>query len=145
MTRYNTQQNTTYTTTKKLGEGGEGAVFDVHGHPNLVAKIYHPHRINASLAAKVVAMTQNPPEDATRKPLNHVSIAWPMEVLYSGKQFVGYIMPKLKKSDDLYDLLQPQQRAKQHGSLNHRHLYRTARNLAIAIDAIHRKGYVLGM
>ncbi|MFM2310560.1 MAG: hypothetical protein RLY87_2682 [Chloroflexota bacterium] len=144
MTRYNTQQNTTYTTTKKLGEGGEGAVFDVHGHPNLVAKIYHPHRINASLAAKVVAMTQNPPEDATRKPLNHVSIAWPMEVLYSGKQFVGYIMPKLKKSDDLYDLLQPQQRAKQHGSLNHRHLYRTARNLAIAIDAIHRKGYVLG-
>ena len=144
MTRYTTQQNTTYTTAKKLGEGGEGAVFDVHGHPNLVAKIYHSHRINASLAAKVVAMTQNPPEDATRKSLNHVSIAWPMEVLYSGKQFVGYIMPKLKKSDDLYDLLQPQQRAKQHGNLNHRHLYRTARNLAIAIDAIHRKGYVLG-
>ncbi|MFN7471214.1 MAG: protein kinase domain-containing protein, partial [Roseiflexaceae bacterium] len=144
MTRYTTPTNTNVTTTKKLGEGGEGAVFDVAGQSGLVAKIYHPHRLNQSLAAKVIAMTRNPPEDATRASLNHVSIAWPIDVLYSGKQFVGYTMPKIKKADDLYDLLQPQQRAKQHGSLNHRHLYRTARNLAIAMDAIHQKGYVLG-
>lgn len=144
MTRYTTPTNTSVTTTKKLGEGGEGAVFDVAGQSGLVAKIYHPHRLNQSLAAKVIAMTRNPPEDATRASLNHVSIAWPIDVLYSGKQFVGYTMPKIKKADDLYDLLQPQQRAKQHGSLNHRHLYRTARNLAIAMDAIHQKGYVLG-
>ena len=144
MTRYTTPTNTNVTTTKKLGEGGEGAVFDVAGQGGIVAKIYHPHRLNQSLAAKVIAMTRNPPEDATRASLNHVSIAWPIDVLYSGKQFVGYTMPKIKKADDLYDLLQPQQRAKQHGSLNHRHLYRTARNLAIAMDAIHQKGYVLG-
>jgi hypothetical protein len=144
MTRYTTPTNTNVTTTKKLGEGGEGAVFDVAGQSGLVAKIYHPHRLNQSLAAKVIAMTRNPPEDATRASLNHVSIAWPIDALYSGKQFVGYTMPKIKKADDLYDLLQPQQRAKQHGSLNHRHLYRTARNLAIAMDAIHQKGYVLG-
>ncbi|MBM4413334.1 MAG: hypothetical protein FJ040_07820, partial [Chloroflexi bacterium] len=48
------------------------------------------------------------------------------------------------KSDDLYDLLQPQQRKKQHGHLNHRHLYRTARNLSLAMEAIHRKKYVIG-
>ena len=144
MTRYTTPTNTIITTTKKLGEGGEGAVFDVAGQSALVAKIYHPARLNASLAAKVIAMTRNPPEDATRASLNHVSIAWPTDVLYAGKQFVGYTMPKIKKSDDLYDLLQPQQRAKEHSSLNHRHLYRTARNLAIAMDAIHRKGYVVG-
>ena len=144
MTRYTTPSKTNVTTTKKLGEGGEGAVFDVAGQSGLVAKIYHPHRLNASLAAKVTAMTRNPPEDATRASLNHVSIAWPIDVLYSGKQFAGYTMPKIKKSDDLYDLLQPQQRAKQHGSLNHRHLYRSARNLALAIDAIHQKGYVVG-
>ncbi len=144
MTRYTTPSNTIITTTKKLGEGGEGAVFDVAGQSALVAKIYHPARLNASLAAKVIAMTRNPPEDATRASLNHVSIAWPTDVLYSGKKFVGYTMPKIKKSDDLYDLLQPQQRAKEHSGLNHRHLYRTARNLAIAMDAIHRKGYVVG-
>lgn len=144
MTRYTTATKTSVATTKKLGEGGEGAVFDIAGRPDLVAKIYHPHRLNAALAAKVQAMTRNPPEDATRGPLGHVSIAWPIDVLFRGTQFVGYTMPKLKRSDDLYDLLQPQQRAKEHGSLNHRHLYRTARNLAIAMDAIHRKGYVLG-
>lgn len=144
MTRYLSAAKTVFTTTKKLGEGGEGAVFDVAGHPDLVAKIYHPHRLNPALAAKVLAMTQNPPEDATRIPLGHVSIAWPIDVLYIGTKFAGYTMPKLKRSDDLYDLLQPQQRAKEHATLNHRHLYRTAHNLAIAIDAIHRKGYVVG-
>ncbi len=144
MTRYTTATNTTLNTTKKLGEGGEGAVFDIAGQSGLVAKIYHPARLNASLAAKVIAMTRNPPEDATRKSLNHVSIAWPIDVLYNGTQFVGYTMPKIKKSDDLYDLLQPQQRAKEHSGLNHRHLYRTARNLALAMDAIHQKGYVIG-
>jgi DNA-binding helix-hairpin-helix protein with protein kinase domain len=65
-------------------------------------------------------------------------------VLLNGNSFMGYLMPKIPKSDDLYDLLQPQQRAAQHPGLNHRHLYRSARNLALAMDAIHRKGYVIG-
>lgn len=145
MARYTTATGKSITLGNKLGAGGEGAVYDVVGAPHLVAKIYHAHRLNQALADKVRAMVANPPEDATRKPpLNHVSIAWPTDIVLNGRTFAGYLMPKLPKSDDLYDLLQPQQRKKQHGQLNHRHLYRTARNLALAMEAIHQKNYVIG-
>ena len=130
---------------KELGAGGEGAVSTIVGSRDMVAKIYHPHRLNRALEAKLRTMVANAPHDATRNSkLNHVSIAWPTDIVLDNGAFVGYIMPKIPKSDNLYDLLQPQQRAKQHGKLNHRHLYRTARNLAIAMDAIHQKGYVIG-
>jgi len=145
MARYTTASGKSISLGKKLGAGGEGAVHDIVGAPQLVAKIYHAHRLNHALANKVRAMVADPPEDATRKPpLNHVSIAWPTDIVMNGRNFAGYIMPKLPKSDDLYDLLQPQQRKKQHGHLNHRHLYRTARNLALAMEAIHQKNYVIG-
>ena len=130
---------------KELGAGGEGAVSTIVGSRDMVAKLYHPHRLNRALEVKLRTMVANPPHDATRNSkLNHVSIAWPTDIVLNNGAFVGYIMPKIPKSDNLYDLLQPQQRAKQHGQLNHRHLYRTARNLAIAMDAIHQKGYVIG-
>ncbi len=144
MPRCRTDKGQTITTGPQLGVGGEGAVFNVMGQPSMVAKIYHAHRLDAALAAKVTAMVADPPDDETRAKFNHVSIAWPEAVLYNGNTFMGYIMPKIPKSDDLYDLLQPQQRAIQHPNLNHRHLYRSARNLALAMAAIHRKGYVIG-
>jgi len=144
MPRFRTDKGQTITTGPQLGAGGEGAVFDVVGQPAMVAKIYHAHRLDAALEAKVTAMVADPPDDETRAKFNHVSIAWPEAVLYNGNTFMGYIMPKIPKSDDLYDLLQPQQRAQQHPTLNHRHLYRSARNFALAMAAIHRKGYVIG-
>ena len=144
MPRFRTDKGQTITTGPQLGAGGEGAVFNVVGQPAMVAKIYHAHRLDAALAAKVTAMVADPPDDETRAKFNHVSIAWPEAVLYNGNTFMGYIMPKIPKSDDLYDLLQPQQRASQHPKLNHRHLYRSARNFALAMAAIHRKGYVIG-
>jgi hypothetical protein len=131
--------------TPPLGTGGEGAIFGVVGHSKVVAKIYHPQRLNRTLETKLRAMITNPPDDATRlPPLNHVSITWPTDLVFKNGQFCGYIMPKLPKSDDLYLLLQPQQRKTNHPTLNHQHLYRSARNLAIAVDAIHQKGYVIG-
>lgn len=144
MPHYTTTQGVPITLGKSFGSGGEGAVFEVIGHPNMVAKIYHSQRLNASLETKVHAMVATPPNDITRATVNHVSIAWPEAVLLNGTSFAGYLMPKIPKSDNLYALLQPQQRAQKHPSLNHRHLYRSARNLAFAMDAIHQKGYVVG-
>lgn len=146
MPRYTTLTGSIITTDKQLGAGGEGTVYTVVGQPDSVAKIYHAHRLNNALAAKVQAMVADPPEDDTRNnpQLRHVSIAWPEQVLMSGGKFVGYVMPKIPKADDLYDLLQPQQRARQHPHANHRTIYRTARNFALAMAAIHRKNYVIG-
>lgn len=144
MPRFTTKNGATITTDKQLGSGGEGAVYTVAGQPHTVAKIYHPHRLSDALADKVETMVANPPDDEARRSLKHVSIAWPEQILMSGGKFVGYLMPKIPKSDDLYDLLQPQQRAKQHPHADHRMIFRTARNFATAVAAIHRKNYVLG-
>ncbi|MFN5369032.1 MAG: protein kinase domain-containing protein [Roseiflexaceae bacterium] len=146
MTRYTTATGASISTDKKLGAGGEGTVYTVVGQPHSVAKIYHAQRLNQALAHKVQAMVANPPQDDTRNDpkLRHVSIAWPEQVLFSGGKFVGYVMPKIPRADDLYDLLQPQQRAKQHPHANHRTIYRIARNFALAMAAIHRKNYVIG-
>lgn len=128
----------------QIGSGGEGAVYNVIDNDEVVAKIYHPHRLNQALINKVNAMVLNPPVDDT-KTLNHISIAWPTSTIINGHHdTVGYLMPKLTASGSLYDLIQPQQRQKRHSKLNHRHLYRTARNIALAMKAIHDKNYVIG-
>lgn len=133
------------TQAKPLGTGGEGCVYEIMQHPTLVAKIYHPHRLNSALEQKLNAMVAHAPDDATRKsPLNHVSIAWPLDTLYNGSQFVGYVMPKIPKSDDLYVLLQPQQRTKRHPTANHLTIYRVASNFARAVDSIHQKEHIIG-
>jgi len=144
MTHYVTTTGKTITLGTKIGTGGEGTVYNITGATQLVAKIYHTNRTNTALAAKVRAMVDNPPDDTTRTSLNHVSIAWPTDVILCNGQFVGYVMPKLPKSYDLYELINPQQRQKKHGHFDHRHLYRVARNLAYAMDAIHSKNYVIG-
>jgi hypothetical protein len=144
MPHYQTVQGTLISLGNLIGVGGEGTIYDVVELPDMVAKIYHPQRLNTSLAAKVHAMVATPPNDTTRAAFKHVSIAWPEAVLLNETEFAGYLMPKIPKSDDLYILLQPQQRAKKYPTLNHRHFYRSARNLALAIDAIHQKGYVVG-
>lgn len=128
----------------QIGSGGEGAVYNVIDNDDVVAKIYHPHRLNQALINKVNAMVLNPPVDDT-KTLNHISIAWPTSTIINGHHdTVGYLMPKLTASGSLYNLIQPQQRQKRHSKLNHRHLYRTARNIALAMKAIHDKNYVIG-
>jgi DNA-binding helix-hairpin-helix protein with protein kinase domain len=144
MPHYQTAQGASISLGNLIGVGGEGTIYDVVELPDMVAKIYHPQRLNTSLAAKVHAMVATPPNDTTRAAFRHVSIAWPEAVLLNETEFAGYLMPKIPKSDDLYILLQPQQRAKKYPTLNHRHFYRSARNLALAIDAIHQKGYVVG-
>ena len=128
----------------EIGNGGEGAVYDVHGQPNVVAKIYRPTHITSKLETKIRTMVGDPPEDSTRIALNHVSIAWPIDVVTNVNGFVGFLMPKIGKSYVLYDLLQPKIRLQRHPAMNHAYIYRVARNLASAMDAIHRKGYVIG-
>ena len=36
--------------------GGEGKVFDILGHPNKVAKIYHAGKVNGELEEKLTYM-----------------------------------------------------------------------------------------
>jgi serine/threonine protein kinase len=127
----------------KLGGGGEGDVYHIQNNPDMVAKIYFAPQRTPQLAAKIRAMVANPPIDPMRSSL-HVSIAWPMDVILHNRQFMGFVMPKIGQASVLFELIQPQHRIQKHPKLSHQHIYRVARNYAIAMDAIHQKNYVIG-
>jgi serine/threonine protein kinase len=157
MKKYHTQQGE-IRLGEKLGHGGEGAVYRVARNKTTVIKIYndiprHPHEperayatrvraVRAGQEQKILTMIANPPHDAMHDH-GHVSIAWPIDAIYENKQFVGFSMPKVD-GFTVHEVLQPQQRAAKHPQWNHHHLYRVARNIATAVAALHRKGYVIG-
>ena len=158
MKKYHTAQGNVIRLGALLGAGGEGAVYRVPKNNSTVVKIYNAvakkaheeekvyatrvHRVRASQEQKILAMIANPPHEASRDD-GHVSIAWPIAAIYENKQFVGFSMPKVD-GFTVHEVLQPNQRLLKHPQWNHRHVYRIARNIATAVAALHRKGYVIG-
>ncbi len=129
-----------------LGKGGEGEVWAIQGDGSQVAKIYHPKNRQPEREAKIQAMVANPPKDETRTLTPpHVSLAWPTAPLYDQGTFVGYLMPRIEHSPNIFQVYNPVARAKT--SLAHfdrRYLHRVAQNFAIALHALHEKGDVMG-
>jgi hypothetical protein len=85
--------------TEPIGQGGEGNVYVVdspaewQGH---VIKIYHPKERKTERASKLNYMIANPPKVA-----DGYSVIWPIDVVYRGDEFMGYLM---KQAPGLYDL-----------------------------------------
>jgi len=129
-----------------LAKGGEGEIWTIKGDPSQVAKIYFTKCRTPERGAKIKAMVANPPKDETRN-FNppHVSIAWPTTLLYDQGDFVGYLMPRIEDSSDIFQVFNTKVRAK--SSLAHfdlRYMHRVAQNFAIALHALHERGDVMG-
>lgn len=134
-----------FNTERELGRGGEGAIFTVHNHPNKVAKIYFTEKRTPEQEVKLKLMVSNPPQDDTRQlPQPHISISWPEEILYENGSFVGFTMPLIPKSTAIFEIFNPKLRLDLYPDFDVRYLYRTAKNLAIAMNALHARGYVIG-
>src|SRR5215210_2745654 len=75
---------------KKLGAGGEGAVYVVGGAPHVVAKIYHEIPV-PERQAKLIAMTQSASESLRK------FCAWPLETLHRipTGPVIGFTMPRV--------------------------------------------------
>lgn len=125
-----------------LGKGGEALVFRVPNDAALVAKIWH--KPTPERAAKVQAMIRNPPLDPTAAQ-QHTSIAWPCETVQDGRgHVVGFLMPFVGGMRPVIDYFNPKTRRQSCPLFNHFYLHRTARNLVIALRALHERGYVIG-
>ncbi|MDX1979883.1 MAG: hypothetical protein SFV51_06425 [Bryobacteraceae bacterium] len=126
-----------------LGEGGEARVYEVPGHPDLVAKIYH-NPTNTDWA-KLKVMLANPPEDPTRTQ-GHTSIAWPVDLLQhqGNSASAGFLMPRLNHAPPVFQYYNPGTRRKQCPGFTYEYLLTTAQNIASAFAAIHARGYVVG-
>ena len=89
-------------------------------------------------------MRDYPPDDPTQA-FGHTSIAWPLELLYHERdEFAGYLMIYIQNAVPILEVFNPRLRARTLPGFNWRYLHRTARNLAVSLEALHKRGYVIG-
>ncbi len=123
---------------QKLGEGGEGAVFDVEGKPNIVAKIYH-ETIHPRKEEKLRSMVLLKNES-----LQNIA-AWPVETLQTKRgKISGFIMPKITGYKPIHELYSPKSRRQEFPHADWRFLLHVAANAARAVSVIHQNGHVIG-
>lgn len=119
--------------------GGEGSVFEVIGHPDLVAKLYSKSQ-SEERCDKLHAMVKlcNP---------NLLKIAaWPTATLNQGDptQVEGILMPRIIGYQEIHHLYSVAQRKKDFPEADWGFLLHTARNCAIAFESVHSHGHVVG-
>jgi hypothetical protein len=125
-----------------LGQGGEGAVWSTSIN-GFAAKVYH-RPTSPQTVAKLRAMLATPPQDPTRVTLGHVSIAWPVELLFDNSDCVGFLMPAIKSSLTLSTLVIPRLRKQRAAGFNAHYMIQAADNTTRAFENIHKEGHVIG-
>jgi DNA-binding helix-hairpin-helix protein with protein kinase domain len=126
-----------------LDRGGEAEIYRISGTPFRVAKVYHPQHRTAERRRKLELMIADPPDDSERAQ-GHASIAWPTDLVFDGRGgFLGFLMPGIdtgttRKLVDVYNV------SSYPKGLTWADLLLVARNLAVALAALHQKGYVVG-
>ena len=125
--------------TKPFAVGGEGAVFDVVGRPDLVAKLYSKPQ-SKERCDKLRAMARLCSPDLLK------IAAWPTATLSNGNPAAveGILMPRIVDHKEIHHLYSVAQRKKDFPEVDWGFLLHTARNCAIAFEAVHRHGHVVG-
>jgi DNA-binding helix-hairpin-helix protein with protein kinase domain len=127
----------TITIDQRLGGGGEGTVSSVTGRSDVVAKIYNAP-MSGERQAKIEAMINTAP--ATVHPVT----AWPEDMLYNGRDAVGFLMPRVANASEAHVLYGLKSRKQKYPNANFRFLVHVAANLARAFARLHQSGIVVG-
>lgn len=127
----------------ELARGGQAIVYRVPGSPPMLAKIY-PSPMSDDTRAKIQWMIDHhPPLSGATS--GHLPTAWPTELLWDSKRNpVGFLMPQAVDAVPILKASNPRTRRRELPSFDLRYLYRTGRNLAVAVHAVHENGYVIG-
>ncbi len=123
---------------KELGRGGEGAVYDVQGRPDAVAKVYlkPPGPDRGEKIAAMAAMAENR--------LLKLA-AWPTATLHGpSRAVVGFTMPKVAGHRPVFQLYGPKLRLQEFPRADWRFLIHAAANTARAFSVVHGAGLVVG-
>lgn len=127
-----------YTTSRLLGQGGEGAVYELADHPEQVLKIYSeplsPEKYN-----KLQLMVNRFSEQM------QAYAAWPMDLVRDKKgKPCGFVMKKLDQYVPLHMLFSPMDRKKIFPDKGYNFLVHVGRNIASAFHTLHSAGMVVG-
>lgn len=134
--KYTDQQGREIWLGKKIGEGGEGVVYEIRNRPTEVFKLYH--QASKEQEAKLQVMLElrtNRLEQYT---------AWIKDLVYQEGRMVGYTQPYLVGYRPIHLLYTPKSRASAFPKAGVRFLLHTAANIARAFCAVHTVGQVVG-
>ena len=122
-----------------LGQGGEGAVYEIAGNPREVAKLYSKP-VSAEKQRKLSAMVSCCVPDLLKY------AAWPTNTLHRsrGGEVIGITMPRINGAKEIHQLYSPAQRRSTFPRADWHFLLRTARNCAAAFHILHARGFVVG-
>ena len=122
---------------KKIGEGGEGSVYDIESDKGIAAKIYNS-TISQKKQDKLISMV-----NCRNSQLENFT-AWPLSTLHRNGNVCGFLMPKAVNFEIVHHYYSPAQRKYNHPEINWAFLIHIARNIAVAFSVIHSFGHVIG-
>ncbi|HON51245.1 MAG TPA: hypothetical protein PKW18_04455 [Candidatus Sumerlaeota bacterium] len=123
---------------KKIGQGGEGKVFEICDPLDCVAKIYEtpPDNIKKQKLLRMV-------ETATPSLLKIA--AWPIDLIVNAnKQVRGFVMPRVVARHDIHRLYSPKNRIQVFPNADFRFLVHVGANISRAFAVIHAHGHMVG-
>jgi DNA-binding helix-hairpin-helix protein with protein kinase domain len=116
---------------RKLGQGGEGAVFELEGEPGIAAKIHH-QPLTPLRAEKIRVMAGMRTDQIDKL------AAWPTNLLTLPSGIpIGLTMPRVIDHKDIHHLYSPKSRRAEFANADWRFLIRVATNLSRAVATIH--------
>jgi len=122
---------------------GEASISKLSDRPDRVAKIYTDPPTPA-YRDKLRWMRDHPPADPNLAS-GHASVSWPEGLLDDeAGALAGYVMPFVGNAVSIFEVLNVRYRARRMPHFHRGYLYRTARNLAAAIELVHARDYVIG-
>jgi DNA-binding helix-hairpin-helix protein with protein kinase domain len=122
----------------KVGEGGEGSVFELSGRPEQLVKLYK-QAVEPSHAEKLNAVV------ACSTPEIQSIASWPLHIVSSNKGHVrGFVMRRVREFHDLHHLYSPKTRLQRYPRADYKFLIKVAVNIAEGFATIHRSGHVVG-
>ena len=136
-----------------VAKAGEGTIYDLVGHPDRVAKIFHANLTDLpSKLAKVNAMIDAHPDGAIQDD-GFVVLTWPLHTALRDGATAGYVMPKVDATTavEIHSMSNPSNRLNpMHGApqwtkgATWNHLLNVATNLCLAVKVVHRVDAVIG-
>lgn len=123
-----------------IGSGGEGTVYEIEGHPNFVAKVYHKAQLTEHHDRKLRKLVSLATTD-----LKTIA-AWPVGLLFDprSKTVRGLVMERIADAFPLHELYGTTTRSRRFPTAQWGHLVLAARNLAAAFGTLHERGIVVG-
>ena len=120
---------------KRIGSGGEGAVYDIGDE--LVCKIYAPEKLTTNRAEKILWMC--------RRESPSKGLCWPESIVLDGAGlFIGYTMKKAK-GVSLFNLIaSPEDLTAIHPTWKRSNLYGLAASVAKIVSELHKRDVFIG-